>query len=473
MERPLRLARGSPDYLADGWTIVAPASAVGGALTVVRLSGEGTSDILARLTNRPVGSPRRMVLRKLFGSAGETLDEALVCRFDGKASFTGEDSAELFLHGGAFVASQVIDRVFELGARPALRGEFSFRAVKNGRMNVLQAQAVKDLIDSSSTQARALALEKLSGAQNQWIEQLGEGLRQLVSLGELGIDFSDQEVEELSLHRLKVGAQEIKDLLSRLAASFERGRRIQGGVSVAFVGLPNAGKSSLFNALLGEERSIVSEFAGTTRDVVRETLTLEGSDGESVLFRVSDTAGLRSTEDVVERQGIERTLRAAEEADLVVWVIAKQTTPGELRTLTRHMEKMGHKGKHLIICSQVDRGGADEIDFRESIRCLGGAPVVETSTATGVGISKAAAQMVSLVAGWIARDPGELVLTQQLQQRAVVDAVSDLERALAAPEYEFFASDIRQAMRSLSPLIGETPTEEILGRIFSQFCIGK
>src|SRR5690606_1562366 len=208
-------------------------------------------------------------------------------------------------------------------------GEFSFRAVRNGKMNLIEAQAVADLIAAKNGGATALALEKMEGSQSRLVTEMAEELRKLSTMGELGIDFADQDVEELSLPVLKKRAEGILEKLRALESSFERGRKIQEGVRAAFVGRPNAGKSSFFNALLGEERSIVSELAGTTRDVVRETLTLRGKRG-SVTLRIEDTAGIRTAPpDRIEREGIDRSVRAALESDFVVSIVDAGATEEE------------------------------------------------------------------------------------------------------------------------------------------------
>ena len=213
-------------------------------------------------------------------------------RFVKPDSYTGEDLVEYHIHGSPFIAQQVIERLLELGARQALPGEFSFRSVRNGKMTLFQAQAVSDLIAASNQGAVSLALEKMSGAQNRFLDELASGLRKTAALGEVGIDFADQDIDEVSLPRLRANLTPYVELLEKLQSSFSRGIRLQEGLRVAFIGSPNAGKSSFFNALLGEDRSIVSEMAGTTRDVVSEKLTLRAKN-KTITLRLEDTAGLR------------------------------------------------------------------------------------------------------------------------------------------------------------------------------------
>jgi tRNA modification GTPase len=473
-----RLPRSGLDqagYLSNR-TIAALASGMGGAIALVRASGPDCREILQKLTGRSF-EPRKATLSPLFGEGGARLDEALVVSFKGPESFTGEDSFELSLHGGEIVVQKVLDRLKELGAGPALPGEFSFRAVRNGKMSVLQAQAVADLISAQSDRAHELALEKLSGGQKERVARLGEALRQLMALGELGIDFSDQEVDELALGKLKEGAREIHEELRRLLATFERGRRIQQGIPAAILGLPNAGKSSLFNALLGEERSIVSGIAGTTRDVVRETLSVRGKEGV-VLLRLSDTAGLRDAKDEVEIEGIERSRNAARQSDVVVWVIEVLAGSRDLETLrewAKPLRQARAQAAHVVVVTKCDLLDTKQIplaveEFAREVHAMG---TVLTSAHSLQGIEEVSELLARAGSSWVSRQPGEWILTSEIQRQAVEESLGHLERALEAPEYEFFAADIRQVVQALSPLIGETPTDEILGRIFSQFCIGK
>lgn len=470
-------------YLSQD-TIHALATPVGGALAVVRVSGPGAIRALERLHGRAAPefagrSPREMFRVKLTdgGVSGEpeTLDDAMAVFFQAPKSQTGEDLVELFLHGGAIVAERVLRALEDLGSRQALPGEFSFRAVRNGKTSITAAQAVAELIAATNDGAAKLALEKMEGSQAKLVVELAERLRKLSTMGELGIDFADQDVEELSLSRLKAQAREIIATLTALGDSFDRGEKIQSGVRVAFIGRPNAGKSSLFNALLGEERSIVSEIAGTTRDVVRERLTLRAG-GATVTLRLEDTAGIReSATDRIEHEGIARSVRAAADADFVVLVADAVATEVEWAETMAVWSAVGRpREKTVVILTKRDR--ATEADFLRAREKLGEvkAPLVGVvSSTTSVGVSDAAKGIVGYCAKFTARAPGEVLLTRLDHLRAVRDTVTHLERACEATEEDLFAADLRQALVSLGPVIGETLPDDILGRIFSEFCIGK
>jgi tRNA modification GTPase len=359
-----------------------------------------------------------------------------------------------------------MEALLALGVRQALPGEFSFRAVRNGKLTITQAQAVADLLGADNDGAVGLALEKLSGTQHELLAALARDLRQLAVLGEAGIDFSDQDLDEVSLPTLRRRTAGIQAPLEKLRLSYDRGSRVQDGVRATFVGLPNAGKSSFFNALLGENRSIVSDEAGTTRDIVRERITLKGKAG-SVTLRLEDTAGLRESQSTVERMGIERTHAAVREADLVVLVVDPSQSAEELRAIWRQIGEPASKTIGILTKADLRTGRCAALDE------FGLFATVETSSTNGQGVDTATELLIRFSEKWLHRAPREVLLTRLDQRRAVENALAHLARASEAPEIELFAADVRQALSSLGPLIGETLPDDILGKIFSEFCIGK
>jgi tRNA modification GTPase len=464
-------------YLSED-TIAAIATEVGGAISMVRVSGGTAFSTLARLTQAEKSkdsTPRKLCRAKLFSETGEHLDDALFVRFVQPHSYTGEDLVEYQIHGGGFIAQRLMMALGQLGVRQALPGEFSFRAVRNGKMSLFQAQAVVDLIGASNDTAVSLALEKMSGTQNRFLDDLASGIRRVAVLGEAGIDFADQDLDEVSLPRLREQLAPLIALLENLKSSYARGLRVQDGIRVAFVGLPNAGKSSFFNALLGEDRSIVSEFAGTTRDVVREKLTLRGKE-KSVTLRLEDTAGLRSTEDFVENLGIERTRNATQNADLVLFAYDPTSSFPLVQEEWRKLEAGSAllAAKTIGIITKSDEIRAEELQQSlENGKRLGIAQWAITSAISGEGITQAAQQIVEFCEHWTRRNPGEIILTRIDHLASVQEALEHLVRAQSVTEIDLFASDIRQALNALGPLIGETLPDDILGKIFSDFCIGK
>ena len=463
--------RDKAGYLSQD-TIAAISTALGGAISLVRVSGPTAFSAFTALASPLAAfSPPRMLVRTRLKGARGPIDDALSVRFVAPDSFTGEDVVEFHLHGSPLIASLLMEALAEQGVRQALPGEFSFRAVRNGKMDVPQAQALADLISSQNENAVTLALEKMSGTQRRLIGALGENLRQLATLSEVGIDFSDQNVEEVSLPRLKENLTPIALALKDLLHGYSRGSRIQSGVGVSFVGLPNSGKSSFFNALLGEDRSIVSDVAGTTRDIVREHLTLRGKNG-MITLRMEDTAGLRKTDDHVEKIGIEKTRRSAGDAELILFLL---DCSGSVAEAHEQWLALGRpSGRAIGILTKCDLASVDQLSqTKEALASFKIHPWVETSSLTGAGISGAIDAILKHCENWNHVGKGEILLTRLDQAQAVSAAVEHLTRAALAPELDLFASDLRHALHSLGALIGETPSDEVLGRIFSSFCIGK
>ncbi|MBC7693001.1 MAG: tRNA modification GTPase [Methylotenera sp.] len=486
-------------YLSED-TIAAITAPPGGAVSIIRVSGPLALTVLEKLSGQDIRS--KQTPRKLFKSIirdgdGTALDDALIAYFVAPASFTGEDCVEFNLHGSPLIATRVLEALQSHGVRQALAGEFSFRAVRNGKINLTQAQATADLIGASNDGAIALALEKMSGTQANLISSLADELRKLAVLGEIGIDFADQDVDEVSLPNLKLRVNGILKKLLHLKQSYSRGTMIQEGIKVAFVGLPNAGKSSFFNALLGEDRSIVSDIAGTTRDVVREKLTLQGYTS-SVTLRLEDTAGLRnlraraasesetspgsvdnrpsygSDHDTIEMIGIERTLKAAREADLILLLVDAQANQDAVTSLTEEWRRLGEpRDRTLGVITKMDLGMSEVLRDPATLAAFGLQMWQQTSAVCSDGISEAASAIADFCEKWVRREKGEVLLTRLDHLRSVEDAMDHLERGEQALEIDLFASDVRQALFALDPLIGETVPDDILGRIFSEFCIGK
>jgi tRNA modification GTPase len=478
MGRQSSRAHDKSGYLSED-TIAALASFPGGAVTVLRISGPDAFGVLSQITQDRIatqGEPRKLYRVRLIDPeavlANSQLDDALCVRFIAPASFTGEDVVELHLHGGTYIAARVLDVLARIGVRQALAGEFSFRAVRNGKMTLSQATAVADLIAASNQGAVALALEKLSGSQHELISQLAKNLRDLAVLGEVGIDFADQDVDEVSLPQLKKRATNVIQSLEHLQQSYKRGTLIQDGVRVAFCGLPNAGKSSFFNALLGEDRSIVSDIPGTTRDVVRERLTLSGSH-HTITLRLEDTAGLRSTSNEIEQMGIDRTIRSAREADLVLFLVDATSS---IVLAKEQWDVLGRPSEKAFgILAKADLLDSERITtlLKRYESEFGISRWVATSAKTGQGIAKAVESITDFAGQWLKRDPGEVVLTRLNEAQSVSEALEHLYRGKDASEIDLFAADVRQALNALGPLIGETLPDDILGQIFSEFCIGK
>ncbi len=439
----------------DAETIYALATPAGrGAVAIVRLSGAGSGKALITLTGAALPQMRQAVLRRLRGGSGETLDQALVLWLPGPGSFTGEDSAELHLHGGAAVIAGVCERLEDLGLRVARAGEFTRRAFENGRLDLSQAEAIADLIEAESGAQRRQALAQLGGALSQRFESWRETLLDALALLEADIDFADEDIPA-SL------GQEAVDPVSRVLAELQvgaaetRGERVRQGFRIALIGGPNVGKSSLLNAISAREAAIVTHIPGTTRDVVEVSLIIGGQ-----LVVLADTAGLRDTDDYIEAEGVRRAEAWSKAADLRI-AVADQTRP---ETLEIAIQQLQHGDVLALNKSDLSR----ELQPRLEIGC----PVETWATSDGIG------QLLQLLAARVAAAlcPSEFPAVTRSRHRALLnEAIIHLQRALGdmARGAELGAENVRLALRSLEMVTGRTNPEAVLDRVFAKFCIGK
>jgi tRNA modification GTPase len=432
-------------------TIFAPATAAGrAAVAVVRVSGPDSSKILEALA-APLPAPRRAALRRLK-ARGETLDEALVLWLPGPNSFTGEDSAELHLHGGRAGVEAVSRALADLGLRLAEPGEFSRRAFQNGKLDLTQAEAIADLVDAETDAQRRQALGQLEGELSARYEIWRKRLIQALARLEAAVDFPDEDLPETL--QAEVGAR-IGDLASELEAALAdhgRGERVREGFKIALIGAPNAGKSSLLNRLAGREAAIVTEIAGTTRDVIEVPAVIEGF---KVLF--ADMAGLRQSEDPIEAEGVRRARAWAEAADLRLWVV-DQAAPTDIREDVRPGD--------LLVLNKADlpAGSGNGLPDIETLR-------VSAKTEAGMG-----SLWVVLSARVRALTGGDFpAVTRLRHRRHLQDAAEALrrgQRSLALSP-ELGAEDLRHAAQALGRIAGRIDPEQVLDEVFSSFCIGK
>ena len=440
-------------------TIVALATPPGtGGVGVVRMSG-GDVERIARAMLGSVPEPRVATYATFLDARGEPIDRGLALYFPGPGSFTGESVVELHGHGGPVVMSLLVEAAIDFGARRAEPGEFTKRAFLNDKLDLAQAEAIADLIESGTAQAARAALRSLSGVFSNAVNDLVQQLTAIRVYVEAAIDFPEEEIDFL-------GDDELAERLSRCAATFETllsqaavGRVMRDGYQVVIVGKPNAGKSSLMNRLSGEETAIVTEFAGTTRDVLRERIDIDGLAVELV-----DTAGLRDNPDRIEEEGIRRARKAMAEADAVLWIQdATEAVP-------EHIEEPVPEGVPVTIV----RNKIDLSDDRPGI-VEGERPVVMLSARTGEGLD-ALRERIRDLAGF--RDLGEGAFTARRRHvEALHDAHGHFEAGRAALRDaragELLAEELRLSQHALGTITGEFTADDLLGRIFSDFCIGK
>ena len=438
-------------------TICAISTAYGtGGIAVVRVSGSeavAICDSLFRARSTLAQTPANTVLHGHIERHGEMLDEVLCSVFRAPHSFTGEDTVEIACHGSLFIQQELLGWLIDAGCRVAEPGEFTRRAFLNGKMDLTQAEAVADLIAARSKAEKDLALSQLRGAVSSELSQLRERLLHFTSLIELELDFADhEELEFADRTELTELAQEIERKLRRLLDSFRTGNAIRYGVPVAIVGAPNVGKSTLLNALLGEQRAIVSDIQGTTRDTIEDTLVMDG-----VLFRLIDTAGLRETGDVLENMGIERSRKAAREAQILLY----------LTDATQPPQPLGLDTNATVIHV---RNKADLLP--EPVRTEGGTIAV---SARNGDIEPLRREMVRVAQQ--SMQTGAVMLSNARHYEAVTRAHEAIERVQQGMRDclsgELLSLDLQDCLNALGEVTGQITNAEVLANIFSKFCIGK
>jgi tRNA modification GTPase len=456
------------DLSTDPICALATASGMG-AIAVIRVSGKGSKELVSKAFSKDLTAlPSHTVhLGWMLGANGDRLDEVLATLFDHGKSFTGEESVELACHGSTFIQQLLLQRLAELGCRLAEPGEFTKRAFLNGRLDLSQAEAVADLIAAQSKQAHQVALQQLRGRFSSELQQLREQLIQFAALIELELDFGEEDVEFADRTALNNLVAAVLTMVRRLAASFELGNAIKNGVPVAIVGAPNTGKSTLLNQLLGEDRAIVSDIAGTTRDVIEEVLTIEG-----IQFRLIDTAGIRETSETIEALGIERSQQKIEQAKIVLCLTDASDTVNYTQTATWVASlKSLHPDKHILLVqnkADLNTTSLNDEPFAFDL---------QMSALTGNGVSELKAKLVALVLGDFSIQD-ETIVSNARHHAALLQTAAALERAQAGLQghttADFIAMDIREAMRQLGNITGQIDIDtDILGTIFSKFCIGK
>jgi tRNA modification GTPase len=444
-------------------TIFALATAPGrAAVAIVRISGQGTAAVLRHLAGA-LPRPRRAALQTLRSRDGQALDEALTLWFPGPASYTGEDAAELHLHGGPAIVTRVVKALGDLGARLAEPGEFTRRAFEAGKLDLDQAEAIADLVDAETEAQARQALDQLGGALGRryqgWRARLAEALAYL----EAAVDFPDESLPADVAARARPPVEALAVEIGEALADAQRGERVREGYRIAIIGAPNAGKSSLLNALAGRDAAIVTPTPGTTRDVIEVPMVISG-----YKTLIADMAGLRVTDEAIEAEGVRRARAWAESAALRLWVADASAGDGAWREAAPLVA-----GGDLLVLNKADLSRGSDAGCACEAATAKGAGVLEVSATSGAGLDALSAWLGERLAADLSGADFPAV-TRERHARLLRDALSHLRAATAAlEEPELAAEDLRLAARALERIIGRIGADDILGVIFASFCIGK
>jgi tRNA modification GTPase len=439
--------------MQPGDTIAAISTPPGeGAVALIRISGPEAIAILKKVFESPPPVPRRATLGRIVED-GTVVDQVLVTVFPAPASYTGENMAEIGCHGGILLAAHILELILRQGARAAEPGEFTQRAYLNGKLELTRAEAVMDLISARTPLALRAAAEQLQGRIGEEAEAIRAGILEIVAHLEAWIDFPEEGIDPAAGESLLKMIAASGDRIESLLATAESGRVLREGVRVAIVGPPNAGKSSLLNRLLGMERAIVSPIPGTTRDTIEEAACLRG-----ILFRLTDTAGLRETDDPVEREGVERARRTIEQADLVLHIVDASID----------FQEPALREREILVANKVDLLSCDE-----NLP----AAAIKVSSKTGEGLAELVEAMLRETCGSHLSAGQSLASVNARHKTLLESAASSLKAAAALLESgtppEIPAIELRAALDAVGRITGSADTEEILGEIFGRFCIGK
>ena len=454
-------------FFNDEDTIIAPATPVGGALCIIRVSGERAievSDAVFRGRRALCDVATATVHYGDIVDGAEVVDDVLVSVFRAPHSYTGENLVEISAHGSRYVVERILALFTRQGVRMAYAGEFTRRAFVAGKMDLSQAEAVADIIAAESRASHAVASTQMRGAYSEELSALRDKLLHITSMLELELDFSEEDVEFADRSHLEDLLKQTYDRVMELANSFSLGNALKEGVNVAIVGRPNVGKSTLLNRLVGEQRAMVSDIAGTTRDTIEATCNIGG-----VVFRFIDTAGLHSTDDVLERMGIERTSEALRRAHIILWLTDDDSTlmNDDMQGYVPSVEQVVYK-----VVTKIDL----QENYDSVINNDNSDSVIYLSAKTGVGIDELRNALQSRFDAQSAYR-GDVVVSSQRHYEALRESAESLQAALNALRNglptDLLSEDIRQVLYHLGTITGEITSEDVLQNIFSRFCIGK
>lgn len=445
-------------------TIAAIATPVGeGAISIIRISGSSAFPIAQKIFSGPIHKYATHTAHygKILDEKGNVLDSVLLLIMRSPRSYTGEDSIEICCHGGSLITRKVLQRIFEAGCRPAKPGEFSLRAYLNGKLDLAQAEAVQQLIHAKNELALKAAEQQLEGALSTLITQFQKDLTTTAAILEASVDFPEEGLEFATVDEICSTLEEICARMESLRTTFDHGKILHNGISLCLLGSPNVGKSSLMNALLGKERAIVTEIAGTTRDLLEEDLRLG-----SLHFRLIDTAGIRTTNEVVEQEGIRRSQKTMHQADILLLLLdaSKPLSENDQKLLQEVPPE-----RTILVWNKTD--------LQKPLSSISWHSTVEISAKEKIGIDRLQAAIEKLI--WEKGHPSkeEVTITQLRHYTALQNAINHCKAVIQGLKQgsspEFTASDLRACLNDLGTIIGTNVTEDILSAIFSKFCLGK
>lgn len=444
-------------------TVAAIATPPGeGGVAIIRISGKDAFQAAKKVFSRDVSSFKSHTAYHgyILDDAGDKVDEALLMLMKGKKSYTGEDTVEIFCHGGSLISKKVLETVLKTGVRQAYPGEFTFKAYINGKLDLSQAEAVQALIHAKNEKMLHSAEKQLEGGLSKKILESQARLTHIAAILEAWVDFPDEGLEFMPMEELIVKLEQEKSVLQKLLDTYHDGKILSEGLKVALVGSPNVGKSSLMNALLERERAIVSDIAGTTRDILEDHLKLNGLN-----IILTDTAGIRETIETIEKEGIKRSIKALDEADLVLLVLDSSKPLNETDRSLIH--KLDGK-KSIIVMNKTDIASPPAIDRPH---------VVPISALSGIGLDDLKKEIDKVI--WSGGIPSkeEIVITNMRHKEALLESVEALQKVIEGLKSgispEFVAFDIKAALTGIGKIVGADITEDVLTSIFKTFCIGK
>ena len=448
--------------------IAAISSATGEAgIGIVRMTGEGCADVLDSVFKRANENADLINRKMTYGHIvddNEIVDEVLVCYMKAPHTYTREDVVEIYTHGGVVAVRKVLEVLLNNGARLAEAGEFTKRAFLNGRIDLSQAEAIIDMIKAKTDKAYSVSMKQLEGSVNRNIKQLRDQLLDMLSHVEYSINFTEDMQDELDNTPVLNEGKEVLDKLKKLSESANRGRIIRDGINTTIIGKPNVGKSSLLNALLKENRAIVTDIPGTTRDVIEEYIDLDG-----ISLKINDTAGIRDTEDIVEKIGVEKSVSFISDSDLIIAIFDSSR---EFDDEDRKILDLIRDKKSIVLLNKIDLDGG--FDFDENLE---GIEVIHTSIKNNEGIEDLENKIIEMFNDGYIEANNDNIITNIRHRDIINKAIKSLESSLhdmeAGVPIDCFEVDLRNAWEILGEITGETVDDDVLNKIFSDFCIGK